>query len=85
MTRLYLPFSMAKQTVVNPLTFEPQIIGHPFLDIGSSFSTLHWHIRVWLDENMKDDYTFGFDNSQSEYFIEFKNEKDKTFFLLRWT
>jgi hypothetical protein len=82
--RLFLPFSMGRETVVDPVTFETEI-DHPILDIGSSYSSVKYPIIEWLVDRYGTNCSTGYDGDAGQYYIDFPSEKDITVFLLRWT
>lgn len=81
MIRFPIPFSMEKLSRVDPQTFDPIYI-HPFVNIGSSYSSLKPEIREWMLQ------TFGkcdFKMDNGNYCLFFDKEEDLTLFLLRWS
>jgi len=80
-----LPFSMGEFKGLHPGTYV-EVIEHPFLSIGSSYSILKPDIHLWLDNAIgSDSWDFGFSSSEGEYYICFDNEAHKNWFLLRWS
>lgn len=75
-----LPFSLGTVVYIDPVTGE-EIISHPVLDIGSSYSTLKQEIIKWLKVNSIE-YTFLY--KSPDYIIIFTNEQEAMQFSLLW-
>jgi len=82
--KLPIPFSMGIYSEPDPMTFEYDI-DHPFLNIGSSYSSFKDEIKEWLNANLGKKWKCEWSNYEGEWVMFFESEEDMTLFLLRWS
>ena len=80
MITIPLPFNTG-QVTVNPTTLE-HVWDHPILNVGSSYATLRFEVKEWLNQTCKGNWWFGYNNRTYE--LRFENDEDAIMFALRW-
>jgi hypothetical protein len=82
MSKVFLPFDLGTQRFPGDPYLE-DIVDHPVLDIGSSYSGLRSDVQAWLSANC-DGWHFDCYLGGGEYYLRFRSEEDATAFRLRW-
>lgn len=54
------------------------------LDVGDSYSSLHFHVRDWLNDRFPGDWELNISQTHKSYVLLFAQEQQAVLFTLTW-